>query len=1188
DITARTLTLHVDANAPAMAPRPDLAWQAVTLKADVTGAFTAPDVTAMLRAEGLRASGGGAQTVVLDARGNKGDVRVSGQLDGVTVPGKQPDILATAPLRLDAEAHLSEPGRPVIFALHHLLLEANGTAKIDTEQGTLDVTLPDLAPFAAEAGETLAGHAALHMTAARGKTGALALDLAATLAITGGAAPAPALIGDDAHVALAAQVQDGSIALSKLTFDGREVSLSGSGTVSSSHTDLTFAAALAHLGPVDPRLAGALKADGHISGSATDLAIATTLSGDVGLKGQPSGPFTAQLDAHGLPAAPAGSLTVKGALLDSPIDVALSGEKAKDGTLRATIARADWKSLAATGAVDLPAGATLPQGQLRVTIGRLADFTPLLGRPLTGSIAATLDATAAAWRIEAQATDAGEPGTASIRKAVLRVTLDHPNADPAVDGTLSLDGLKTGQVSGSAQLSAKGRVGALGLTLAANLANLDGAPARAAGKGTADVAARQLTLASFSGAWKGQDVRLLAPVRLGFAQGVTIDNLRLGLARAVIEVNGRVGQTLDLTARLRDVPASLAALASPSLALSGTLNADAKLGGTPAAPTGTVHARATGLRLDTPTGHGLTPADVTATADLQGGKARIDLRATAGASRLNVAGTAGLSLTAPLDLRADASLDLAQADPLLAAGTRATGHVTLAAAITGTASQPAGTVRADAARVRLLGGPGAALPPASLTAVATLRGTSARLDARMTAGASHLALAGTAGLSRDGPLDLRGTGTIDLALANPVLQASGKAVRGMVAVDTTVRGTLAAPRLAGGATLTGGDVRDYAAGVHLSAVTARVAATEGGVLRIVSFDAHAGHGTMAARGSVGLLAPGIPIDLTITARDASPIASDLLTATLGADLSIKGQLEGATTLGGRVEVSRAVVQVPNKLPASVVTIPVRIAGAPPPKPIPRSKMLADLALNLTIAAPRQIYVRGRGLNAELGGTVRIGGTTQAMRTSGGFKLIRGSFNLVGNTLNFDSGDIDFNGTAITDPALHLVATSVGSNMVATLTVSGTARDPKVTLSSVPPLPQDQILAQLLFHTNAGALGPFQLASIAAGLAQISGQGSALSSPLQGLQNTLGLDQLGVGTGPNGQPTLQAGRYLTKGIYVGAQQAAGGAGAQAKVQVDLTKGLKLNATVGNGEATSAIGSTGASSGASVGLTYQFEY
>ncbi|MBV8614951.1 MAG: translocation/assembly module TamB, partial [Acetobacteraceae bacterium] len=384
-----------------------------------------------------------------------------------------------------------------------------------------------------------------------------------------------------------------------------------------------------------------------------------------------------------------------------------------------------------------------------------------------------------------------------------------------------------------------------------------------------------------------------------------------------------------------------------------------------------------------------------------------------------------------------------------------------------------------------------------------------------------------------------------------------------------------------------GDLREYAQGVHLSDIAARIVA-DGGTVRLAALTARAGQGTVAARGGVDLRAPGLPVDVAFRATNATPIASDLLTATLNADLAITGQLEGTVMLGGRVDVRQATIQVPNRLPASVVTIPVRVAGAPLPKPAAPRKLLADIALHLTVAAPQQIFVRGRGLNAELGGTIRIAGTTNAMQTLGGLKLIRGSFNLVGNTLNFDSGDIDFNGASITDPALHLVATSVGSNMTATLTVSGTARDPKVTLSSVPPLPQDQILAQLLFHTNAGSLSPFQLAGIAAALAEISGQGSALTNPLQGLQNALGLSQLGVGTGANGQATLQAGRYVTRRVYVGAQQATGGAGAQATVQVDLARGLKLNATAGNGETTSAIGSTGESNGASVGLTYQFQY
>ncbi|MGH3261342.1 MAG: translocation/assembly module TamB domain-containing protein, partial [Trebonia sp.] len=192
------------------------------------------------------------------------------------------------------------------------------------------------------------------------------------------------------------------------------------------------------------------------------------------------------------------------------------------------------------------------------------------------------------------------------------------------------------------------------------------------------------------------------------------------------------------------------------------------------------------------------------------------------------------------------------------------------------------------------------------------------------------------------------------------------------------------------------------------------------------------------------------------------------------------------------------------------------------------------------------------------------------------------------TLTFTEFKIINTGASITDPALDLVATSTSGNMLATLTVGGTARDPKITLSSTPEMPQDQILAQLLFHTDAGKLSPFQLAGIAAGLAQITGAGGGLTSPLTGLQNALGLDQLGITTGPNGQPAVQAGRYIGRRVFVGAEEATGGSGARAKVSVDLTKRLKLNATAGSGETTTVIGSTGESTGATVGLTYQFEY
>ena len=206
--------------------------------------------------------------------------------------------------------------------------------------------------------------------------------------------------------------------------------------------------------------------------------------------------------------------------------------------------------------------------------------------------------------------------------------------------------------------------------------------------------------------------------------------------------------------------------------------------------------------------------------------------------------------------------------------------------------------------------------------------------------------------------------------------------------------------------------------------------------------------------------------------------------------------------------------------------------------------------------------------------------------SGGLHLRRGTFSLVGSTLNFTEGTIDFSGAGIADPSIHFIATSTTATMIATLTISGSAKNPKIVLSSVPDMPQDEILAQLLFNSSTSKLSPFQLAEIAAALASMSGATSNFD-PLESLRSKFGLDRLSVGSNSSGSPTLEAGTYLARGVYLGAKQSASGGGLQATVQIDLTKGLKLETTAGSGN-TSATGSTSSADAASVGLTYQFEY
>ena len=105
-------------------------------------------------------------------------------------------------------------------------------------------------------------------------------------------------------------------------------------------------------------------------------------------------------------------------------------------------------------------------------------------------------------------------------------------------------------------------------------------------------------------------------------------------------------------------------------------------------------------------------------------------------------------------------------------------------------------------------------------------------------------------------MNLRAGGTLDLAMLDPILAAGGRRVRGQVTLDATITGTIAAPNVAGSARLAGGEVQDFASGLHLSDIAAQVEGN-GTTLRIAQFSAKAGPGTITASGSIGVMAPGL-------------------------------------------------------------------------------------------------------------------------------------------------------------------------------------------------------------------------------------------------------------------------------------------------------------------------------------------
>lgn len=483
----------------------------------------------------------------------------------------------------------------------------------------------------------------------------------------------------------------------------------------------------------------------------------------------------------------------------------------------------------------------------------------------------------------------------------------------------------------------------------------------------------------------------------------------------------------------------------------------------------------------------------------------------------------------------------------------------------------------------------------SLSAEAHLRGEAAQVDVKLDSGKNGaLTVAGSVPLQSEGSLALTAKGGFDLAILEPLLAAGGREARGKVTLDASVSGSLEAPKIAGGAELHEVSLQDYGQGIHLSSIEGKLQAGEDGVLKLSGLSGKAGEGKFTLEGTVGVMQEGMPLDLTLSARNARPLASDLLTADLDADLKISGALENGMALAGKVKVRRAEINIPDSLPPSVATLKVKKKGAPPPP----ETAGPTVTLDVTIDAPEQIFVRGRGLDAEMGGTIHAGGNAQNPQIDGGFDLRHGTYSLAGQTLTVTQGKISFDGGGPgggLDPALDLTVESESNGIDATLAVTGYADAPVIKLTSTPDLPQDEILARLLFNESSAQLTPLQMASIAQAVASMSGVGGGFD-PMASLRKTLGIDRLSVSSASNGNSSdssntntmVEAGKYVANGVYVGTRQGLDG-GTQARVQIDLTRHLKLDTLIGTGGGTPATGTTIENDpGSSIGLTYQFDY
>jgi translocation and assembly module TamB len=424
-------------------------------------------------------------------------------------------------------------------------------------------------------------------------------------------------------------------------------------------------------------------------------------------------------------------------------------------------------------------------------------------------------------------------------------------------------------------------------------------------------------------------------------------------------------------------------------------------------------------------------------------------------------------------------------------------------------------------------------------------------------------------------LNLRVNGRAPLEIANTFITPNS--ARGIVGFDLAVNGPPALSSVSGTVSTSGAQVVIPSRAIILENISANARIQSGRATLAVTAGGQNG-GSVSVNGPVDLTSP-FNGTLDIALANFVLIDPTLYETSLSGNLRIAGPLRGGATVAGDITLGETEINIAGN-PAGVSGAIPTIIHVNEPAPVFRTRQFAGLVeepgverrplppypLDVRISAPR-IFVRGRGLDAELSGGLRVTGTTANVTPIGEIELVRGRLNLLGARLRVTEGSIVLEGSLI--PVLRLEAVSevrANDDVRAFVEVEGPVTDPQFSFQSEPPLPEDEVLARILFGTDLANISALQAAQLASAAATLAGQGGP--GLIGGLRSGLGIDDLDVRTDEEGRTAVTAGTYINDRLYADVTTRSDGE-TEVNLNFDLTNSIKATVSTNN-QGESSVG------------------
>jgi autotransporter translocation and assembly factor TamB len=300
----------------------------------------------------------------------------------------------------------------------------------------------------------------------------------------------------------------------------------------------------------------------------------------------------------------------------------------------------------------------------------------------------------------------------------------------------------------------------------------------------------------------------------------------------------------------------------------------------------------------------------------------------------------------------------------------------------------------------------------------------------------------------------------------------------------------------------------------------------------------------------------------------SPMSTEYLSGAISGSIKIQGNARSAV-LSGDLTVDPLKISLLQRLSS-----PIPYLNIVNDKTIISNVKNYEFTTDLHITCGKNVFINGWGIESLLSGSLNIQDNISNPKIYGQLKSVKGKYREFGKMFDINNGLLEFSGTIPPSPFLNITGVIKEQDVEIKLKLYNSITDPKIKISSVPPMSTEDALSTLLFGKNSQTLNPFQGIQLASSIQRISNNNQGINF-IDASRKLLRIDDINIRNNNNpldkndNTSSISIGKRIGNKLYLEIEKNIDSGDTSSKLEVEIFRHMTIENTV-NSKGQSSVG------------------